>query len=241
MNSNEILMSYACVRSLLILFNIAFWLSGLSLIWIGVWLQTDFENYLKISENYSDQVHGILIIMGAVIIFVTSLACSCIVKIQSSMLAINGGILITMLFSLISLSVYIYTYKDQVMDGITDGISDEINNYNFSNSTNNDNRDNLLDIVQKNLQCCGNERFTDWPQDAIPKSCFKNFKDYTSVPDIKNIYETGCAYKLKNVISKNFTAIGVTTSTIALFPFFGAVLSFGLSLMYNKGGYEMIV
>ncbi|KAI9578794.1 hypothetical protein GQX74_009368 [Glossina fuscipes] len=214
MNSNESLMSYLCLRSLLILFNIAFWLSGLSLIWIGVWLQTDFENYLIISANYSEQVYGILIVMGATIIFVTSLACSCIVKIQS-MLVING-----------------------VINGITDGISNEINNYNFSNSTNND---NLLDTVQKNLQCCGNQSFIDWPQDAIPKSCFKNLKLYNSVPNITNIYETGCAYKLKNVINKNFTAIGLTISIIALFPFFGAVLSFGLSLMCNKGGYEMIV
>uniref|UniRef100_A0A1B0C2G3 Tetraspanin n=1 Tax=Glossina palpalis gambiensis TaxID=67801 RepID=A0A1B0C2G3_9MUSC len=237
MNSNESLMSYLCLRSLLILFNIAFWLSGLSLIWIGVWLQTDFENYLIISANYSEQVYGILIVMGATIIFVTSLACSCIVKIQS-MLVINGGILITMLFSLLSLSIYIYTYKNQLINGITDGISNEINNYNFSNSTNND---NLLDTVQKNLQCCGNQSFIDWPQDAMPKSCFKNLKLYNSVPNITNIYETGCAYKLKNVINKNFTAIGLTISIIALFPFFGAVLSFGLSLMCNKGGYERIV
>uniref|UniRef100_A0A1A9WBV4 Tetraspanin n=1 Tax=Glossina brevipalpis TaxID=37001 RepID=A0A1A9WBV4_9MUSC len=199
MYSSENLVSYACVRSLLILFNIGFWLSGLSLIWIGAWLQTDFENYLKISENYSEHAPGILIIMGGIIIFVTSLTCSCFVKIRSSELVVNGGVLITLLFSLISLSVYINTYKDQVMNGINDGISKEINNYNFSRSTNND---NLIDFVQKN----------------------------------------GCAYKLKNVINKHFTALGITTSAIALFPFFGAVLSFGLSLMYNKGGgYEMIV
>ncbi|TMW45317.1 hypothetical protein DOY81_009604, partial [Sarcophaga bullata] len=124
-------------------------ISGLSLIWIGIWMQTDFLNYLQINTAYSDQAPYVLLIMGAIIVFVSSLACSCIVKVQSSMLVVYGGFLITMLFSLISLSVYVYAYKDELLAGVSSGISNQIQKYDDQHPTNSAN--SLMDFIQKNI------------------------------------------------------------------------------------------
>ncbi|XP_037817407.1 tetraspanin-6-like [Lucilia sericata] len=238
--NNDRYVSYPCVRALLMLFNIAFWISGLSLIWIGIWMQTDFQNYLQINSAYSDQAPYVLLIIGAVIVFVSSLACSCIVKVQSSMLVVYGGFLITMLFSLISLSVYVYTYKDELLDGVSSGISNQIENYDHQHPGNSA---NIMDFIQRNLQCCGNESFLDWPQNSIPSSCFRSqrMSVHKTTTDANNVYEIGCQYKLRSLINNNFTTVGVATSAIALFPLFGSILSLGLSMMYNKGGYEIII
>ncbi|KAM7351274.1 tetraspanin-6-like [Cochliomyia hominivorax] len=238
--NNDRIISYPCVRALLMLFNIAFWVSGLSLIWIGIWMQTDFQKYLQINAAYSDQAPYVLLIMGAIIVFVSSLACSCIVKVQSSMLVVYGGFLITILFSLISLSIYVYTYKDELLVGVSSGICNQIAQYDHQPSTNSP---NIMDFIQRNLQCCGNESFLDWPENSVPASCFRSQRalDHKTPTDANNVYEIGCLYKVRNLINTHFTTVGVTTSAIGLFPLFGSVLSIGLSMMYNKGGYEIII
>ncbi|XP_013109636.2 tetraspanin-6-like [Stomoxys calcitrans] len=238
-NDHGHLVTYPCVRAILMLFNIAFWLSGLSLIWIGMWMQTDYLKYLRINASYSDIAPLVMIVAGAIILFASSLACSCIVKIHSSMLIFYGGFLITALFSLISLSIYVHTYKGELLDGVSSGISKEIQSY--SGSKNATGAEHLLDFVQQNLRCCGNESFLDWPDSSVPNSCFKQRRTDPTKVEVSRVFEVGCYYKLRSSINDNFTTIGVSTSLIALFPLFGSILSFGLSMMYQKGGYEIII
>ncbi|XP_073824521.1 tetraspanin-6-like [Musca autumnalis] len=233
---NSRFISYPCVRALLLLFNMAFWLAGLSLVWIGVWLQTDYQKYLDKNPSHSDIAPMIIIIAGAIILFASSLACSCIVKIDSAMLVFYGGFLIIALFSLISLSIYVHTYKGELLEGVSDTISKEIKSYsNEQNTTSN------MDFIQKNLRCCGNDSFLDWPQHSVPNSCYKLHRLEATKVDASRVFEVGCFYKLRGSINDNFTTIGVSTSVIALFPLFGSILSFGLSMMHQKGDYEIII
>ncbi|XP_075151550.1 tetraspanin-6-like [Haematobia irritans] len=239
-NDNGHLVSYPCVRAILMLFNMAFWLSGLSLIWMGMWMQTDYQKYIKINASYSEIAPMVLIVIGAIIVFASSLACSCIVKVHSSMLVFYGGFLITALFSLISLSIYIHTYKCELLDGVSSGIAREMHDLNELRNTTG-NHTNYMDFLQQNLHCCGNESFLDWPQSSVPNSCFHQRRMDPTKVDASRVFEVGCYYKLRSSINDNFTTIGVSTSLIALFPLFGSILSFGLSMMYGKGGYEIII
>lgn len=59
-----------------------------------------------------------------------------------------GGFLITALFSLISLSIYIHSYKTELLAGVSDGISREIKNY---NDERNATGGSLMDFLQKNV------------------------------------------------------------------------------------------
>ncbi|TMW43258.1 hypothetical protein DOY81_011663 [Sarcophaga bullata] len=83
------------------------------------------------------------------------------------------------------------------------------------------------------MECCGNESFLDWPQNAVPSSCFRSQVSSVHEPAVgaNNVYEIGCSSKLRSIINNNFTTVGVATSAIALFPLFGSILSFGLSMI----------
>ncbi|XP_061390515.1 tetraspanin-9-like [Musca vetustissima] len=162
----------------------AFWLSGLSLIWIGVWLQTDYQGYLKINPSYSDIAPMVVIIIGAIIVFASSLACSCIVKIDSAMLVFYGGFLIMALFSLIALSIYVHTYKGELLEGVSDAIAKEMKSYNDERNTT-----ASMDFIQKNLHCCGNDSFLDWPEPAVPNSCYKRHRLESSKVDASRLFE----------------------------------------------------
>lgn len=51
-------------------------------------MQTDLQSYVKVSTEYSEVAPYILVIIGTIIIFVATLACTCIVKVKSSLLVI---------------------------------------------------------------------------------------------------------------------------------------------------------
>lgn len=53
-----------------------------------------------------------------------------------------------MLFSLISLSIYVYTYKDELLNGVSNGICNEIEHYDHQHSKN---TANIMDFIQKNV------------------------------------------------------------------------------------------
>ena len=54
-----------------------------------------------------------------------------------------------MLFSLISLSVYVYAYKDELLAGISSGICNQIQKYDGQHPTNSANT--IMDFIQKNV------------------------------------------------------------------------------------------
>lgn len=76
-------------------------------------MQTDFQKYLEINSAYSDQAPYVLLIIGAIIVFVSSLACSCIVKVQSSMLVVvsplNFILFLVLLISRLSWGILTFT------------------------------------------------------------------------------------------------------------------------------------
>ncbi|XP_055838299.1 tetraspanin-6-like [Episyrphus balteatus] len=237
---NDSYVTFPCVRAMLFLFNIVLWLCGLSIVWAGVWLRTDLQDYLKISTEYSTVAPMVLVTIGTIIIFVATLACTCIVRVQQTMLVIYGAFLIMILFTVITLSAYMYTYKDNLVSGLAEGIEYDISHYNTPSSNNT----KLIDYVQTNLECCGRESFEDWalsPKKMAPASC-------CSVPvakcnrfDPKSLYTIGCMPKLENLVNTNISLIGASASAIALFPLFGTMLTFCLAATTRKHGYEPII
>ncbi|XP_050319598.1 tetraspanin-6-like [Bactrocera neohumeralis] len=239
----DIMLSFNFIRGMLLLFNLLLWFAGLLIILTGIWLQTDFQNYLKISGGYSIYVPYLLLIVGGILVFAASLACSCIVKVDPTMLVIYGGFLIAAMFTLILMSIYIYTYKDSVITGLPAGIEREVNSYSaYKNDPFLANNATLIDYIQNNLECCGGKNHLDWPKDSLPNSCCwdsgenKNCSDY----QFGQLHEVGCLPKLIRLINTNLTSIGVMLSVLALFPLFAMVFSYSLASASRRIGYQPI-
>ncbi|XP_054082872.1 tetraspanin-6 isoform X2 [Zeugodacus cucurbitae] len=239
----DIMLSFNFIRGMLLLFNLLLWFAGLLIILTGIWLQTDFQNYLKISGGYSIYVPYLLLIVGGILVFAASLACSCTVKVDPAMLVIYGGFLIAAMFTLILMSIYIYAYKDNVITALPAGIEREVNNYGASkDDVFRVNNVTLIDYVQNNLECCGSKNHLDWPKDSLPNSCCwdrgenKNCTDY----QLGQLHEVGCLPKLIRLINTNLTSVGVMLSVLALFPLFAMVFSYSLASASRRIGYQRI-
>ncbi|XP_017464792.1 PREDICTED: tetraspanin-6-like [Rhagoletis zephyria] len=238
-----IMSSFNFIRGMLLLFNSLLWFIGLLIILTGIWMQTDFQNYIKISDGYSIYVPYILLAVGGILVFVASLACSCIVKVDPTMLVIYGGFLIAAMFTLILLSIYVYAYKDNVIAGLSDGIGSEVKNYkSYINDHSQRNNGSLIDYIQNNLQCCGGKNHLDWPKNSLPNSCCWNngvTGNCTEHP-IGLMHEVGCLPKLIRLINTNLTSIGVMLSVLALFPLFAMVFAYSLAAASRRIGYQSI-
>ncbi|XP_053959113.1 tetraspanin-6-like [Anastrepha ludens] len=241
----SVMFSFYFIRGMLLLFNLLLWLVGLLIILTGIWLHTDFQNYLRISEGYSIYVPYILLVVGGVLVFVASLACSCIVKIDPTMLVIYGGFLIAAMFTLILLSIYIYAYKDNVIAGLPDGIETEVKNYNaYQKSDTRGINATLIDFIQNSLECCGGQNHLDWAKNSLPNSCCWNegaTGNYCSANQTGLMHEVGCIPKLVRLINTNLTSIGVMLSVLALFPLFAMVFAYSLASATRRIGYQSIV
>lgn len=66
-----------------------------------------------------------------------------------------GGFLISAMFSLILMSIYIYAYKDNVITALPEGIEREVNNYRaYKNDPFSRNNVLLIDYIQNNVSVC---------------------------------------------------------------------------------------
>lgn len=146
------------------------------------------------------------------------------------------------LFAIITLVAYIYSYRDQLAEGIDEGIRYDIHNYNKSSH-----RDHVMsiDVIQEKLKCCGVNSSKDWlvisPKKQIPRSCcLSHVESSCRTGNSTDIYPTGCSLRLKDILNENIALLGSIITGIAFFPLFGAILSCCLANS-KRSRYEILI
>ncbi|XP_055379318.1 tetraspanin-6-like [Condylostylus longicornis] len=229
-----------CAKALLLLFNVIFWFSGLSIIWIGIWMQTDLQQFFKISIAYSRLVPYILVITGILILLTATLACTCIVKGNPPLLLMYAGLLVAILFIELALAASMYSYKDRLGKGFEEGLRYDIENYRLSKES-----EKLLSNAQQKLQCCGVISYKDWKDKNfnmnVPLSCCIASKENCDPSNRKFLYTEGCLSKLMYFLNSNMSTIGNILSALAFFPLFGTCISCYLAANIKKSKYEPII
>uniref|UniRef100_U5EVC2 Tetraspanin n=1 Tax=Corethrella appendiculata TaxID=1370023 RepID=U5EVC2_9DIPT len=228
----------ACMKSLLMIFNLAFWASGLAILCAGIWMQVELHRYLELSADFSNAAPYVLVGTGALILFIGTMACCCTVKGQSALLYMYGGFLTVVLILELAIAASIYAYKDRLADGFDRGLNQSLHNYGPNSVI----KSADFDIMQSRLQCCGNHGYKDWntlvPPRPIPRSCCR--KPHCDTQDEAQIFNQGCYTKVVDFLSSNFTVIASASLGVALFPLIGALLSCCLASNINKAKYEQM-
>ncbi|XP_031617193.1 tetraspanin-7-like [Contarinia nasturtii] len=233
--------SMACLKSLLMVFNMAFWASGLAIFCAGIWMQVELHKYLELNVEYSNVTPYILVGTGAFILLVSSLAFACTVTVKGnpSLLYIFGGFLAFILFIELCIAASIYAYKDRLADGFDKGLTNSM----LSNSVDDPQRTIDFNWMQRNLKCCGNHGYDDWnsllPRAMpIPKSCCK--KRNCDAQDETQIYTEGCYDKVSELIESNMRCILAAALLVSLFPIVGILLTCSMAGNITKTKYEQM-
>ncbi|XP_050309305.1 tetraspanin-7-like [Anthonomus grandis grandis] len=228
----------ACMKSFLMVFNVIFWVSGVAILSIGIWMEVELHKYMEMSTEFSGTAPYVLIGTGTLIILIGTLACCCTVKGQPVLLYVYGAFLAIVFVLELGAGVSIFAYRAKLTDGFDKGLTRAMMNYhNDSNSQ----VSSDLDLIQKTLHCCGNHRARDWldlPHALpIPPSCC--IKDGCNTELEKDeIYTQGCYEKVIDFLDANIGIVAGAAVGIAFFPLLGVALSCCLASIINKAKYE---
>lgn len=228
----------ACIKTLLMIFNLAYWASGLGIFCAGIWMQVELHKYLELNADFSKSAPYILVGTGAIILIVSTLACFCTVKGQPSLLYTYGGFLGCILIIELAVAASIYAYRDRLADGFDRGLTESMKQYeSYENKKTTD-----FDIMQATLKCCGNHGYDDWNNPPVsmpvPKSCCRIPNCNTQ--DESKIFTEGCFESVVEFINDNMAVIGGASLAVAFFSIIGIILAFCLAANINKAKYEQM-
>ncbi|KAJ8974805.1 hypothetical protein NQ317_000406 [Molorchus minor] len=219
------------MKSLLMVFNFVFWVSGIAILAIGIWMEVELYKYMEMSTEFSGTTSYVLIGIGSLIILIGSLACCCTVKGQPVLLYVYGAFLAIVFIMELGAGISIYAYRTKLTEGFDKGLTKAMVHYR------NDSAHLAADFdrIQQTLHCCGNHGPTDWlnlntPQ-PIPISCCIKANCNTDIDG--EIYTEGCYDKVTDFLFEN---IGIVAGAAVGIAFFSISRSrfVMLSSKYNK-------
>ncbi|XP_038208031.1 tetraspanin-7-like [Zerene cesonia] len=225
----------ACIKSFLFIFNLIFWLTGLLILVVGLWAEFDLYKYMELSPDFSGTAPHVIIGISGLIVVISSVAFSCIIKGQPVLLYIYGGFLVCIFMMELGVCASVVCYKGTFSKGLHDGLTQSVKNYDREKAN--------FDFAQSTLHCCGVSNYTDWmvmsPQRVIPTSCCLD-TSHCVTANYNDVYQTGCYEVISDYLRRNMNIlIGIAIGTSVL-PLVGAILSCSLASYIKKSKYDMI-
>ncbi|XP_039763371.1 tetraspanin-7-like isoform X1 [Pararge aegeria] len=225
----------ACLKTLLFVFNIVFWLTGLLILVGGLWAEFDLYKYMELSPEFSGTAPLVIIGIASLIVLISSIAFSCIIKGQPVLLYIYGGFLVCIFMMDAGVGASAICYRDTFARGLHDGLTKTIISYNPQKAN--------FDFAQSALQCCGVSNYTDWmrlsPQRVIPISCCLD-KTRCVTANYSDVFQRGCYEVLTEYLTNNLNILFGMAIGTALLPLMGALLSCSLARYIEKSKYDVI-
>uniref|UniRef100_A0A6I8NEY6 Tetraspanin n=1 Tax=Ornithorhynchus anatinus TaxID=9258 RepID=A0A6I8NEY6_ORNAN len=212
-----------CLKTVLLTYTFIFWFTGVILLAVGIWGKVSLEVYFSLLNEKATNVPFVLIGTGTVIILLGTFGCFATCR---------GS---TWMLKLIKSSFYA-------------NYMDTLKGYNGTV----DHRSEAVNTIQRTLQCCGVNNFTDWNNTAyfkekgIPQSCCtdpekcseSDLKDISKIPN--KVYHEGCLSKVTTVIESKMGIVAGISFGVACFQLIGIFLACCLSRSITNNQYEMV-
>jgi len=152
-----------CAKILLIVFNIVFFIVGVALLAVGIWVVTTPYNLdiLSILDNPIIASGAYFIIALGAFIFVVSFLGCCGAWMENRLMLIIYFIIVLLIFiaQLVGCAIII-AYKDKVDAFVTNQLEGTMNKY--ESETSEDKYSVGWNALQVVLECCGTNNYTDW-------------------------------------------------------------------------------
>lgn len=230
-----------CMKLLLLIFNVIFWVAGVILLFFGLWMKVSLHYLFELSDAYNEAIPYIFIGTGAVILVVGFFACCCTVKGQPVLLYILSVFLMVVFVCELAAGISGYIYRQKIQDGFETGLNNSITLYGNGRM-----RDRDIDMLQKYLKCCGVENYMDWygkwKNESVPQSCCKDKSacHFSPVVDESEIYTEGCYVKVVDFVNRNLGALFGGAVALAIFQLLGVILACCLAKHADKAKYEPV-
>lgn len=229
----------ACMKTLLMVFNFVFWVSGIVLLACGIWMQVELYKYFVLSGEFPVTGPYVLIGTGALIVMVGSFACCCTIKGQPALLYMYGAFLALIFVIELGAGVSIFAYRSKLTESFNEGLNSSMVDY--KNGV--QNKIEAYDWMQIHLRCCGVRGPSDWTTEPhrvpVPLSCCKDDSN-CDVGDESAYFSQGCYDKVIDFLGNCIGVVAGSAVGITLFPVLGLFLACCLATTINKAKYEQM-
>lgn len=228
-----------CIKYVLFIFNLIFFLAGLILIVAGALVQTKFQSYFAF---FGDQFNGaaILLIVVGVIVFTVAFFGCCGAYKENHCMIMAFAVLLGIVFILeIAAAIAAHLLQSQLKDLVRKGMNDAIESYP------NEGIKKAWDETQKTLKCCGSSNYTDWSRNeflahnsSVPDSCCYEISDQCGLAALKkpepDVYHQGCADAIITGAEKNMMIIIGVAVGLAIIQIVGIIIACLLAAAIRK-------
>ncbi|XP_075946039.1 CD151 antigen [Anarhichas minor] len=226
-----------CLKYLLFLFNILFWLAGGAVLAVGVWTMVEKSDYISLLNSSFYSVSAYILIAAGVIVIVTGIiGCCATLKEMKSLLIVYLVLLLCIFLLEIIAGVLAYvTYQEldeELRHNLKVTMQDKYQQPGEESVT------QAVDKLQQEFKCCGSHNSSDWRdcvwiqsaenERLVPDSCCKSPSELCGRRDHpSNIYkvEGGCIMKLEEFILSQLYIIGAVGIGIAFLQLVGMMFT----------------
>lgn len=204
-----------CIKVLMIVFNFIFFLGGVGLLGVGIYVHLKIGDYVELSTVKYVTGSIIIIIVGAVIAVIAFFGCCGAMK-ESKCLLGTFFVLMLLVFGLeVAGTALGYVYRSQVKTELQKDLNNTLSQYGEEDKKG---VTDAYKLLQEKEKCCGVNSYEDWQRTPftggnhsfVPDSCCKvvtkgcgNISKGTS-----NIYTEGCYEKTLKLLEDNLMIIG---------------------------------
>lgn len=235
-----------CIKYILFLFNLVFFIAGLVLIIAGTLIQTKFNADFAFFEGSAvNHVALVLIGVGVVIFTVAFFGCCGAYKENHCMV---------LTFSILLGFVFIVELGGAVTAHIMRGRIDELIRTTMTKTSKTYPKGKALkeawDHIQKDFECCGVSNYTDWElnphyNDSVPDSCCIEYKpecgkSVISTGLINNIYTEGCADRFLEASALTIIVVICIAVGVAIMQILGIALACFLAESIRNDNYQRL-
>ncbi|XP_062246103.1 CD151 antigen isoform X2 [Platichthys flesus] len=226
-----------CLKYLLFLFNILFWLAGGAVLAVGVWTLVEKSDYISLLNSgfYSASAY-ILIAAGVIVIVTGIIGCCATLKEMKSLLAVYLVLLLCIFLLEVIAGVLAYINYQELDDELRQNL--KVTMQQKYQQPGEESVTQAVDRLQQEFKCCGSNNFSDWRDSAwirapdnrqlVPDSCCKTPSDLCGRRDHpSNIYkvEGGCIMKLEEFILSQLYILGAVGIGIAFLQLVGMMFT----------------
>lgn len=214
------------IKVLLFVFNFIFFLGGIGLLGVGIYVQLKIGDYVALSSVKYVTGSIIIIAVGAVIAVITFFGCCGAIKESRCLLGTFFALMLLVFGLEVAGTSLGYVYRDQVKDELLKDLNQTLYQYGFEDK---EGVTKAYDLLQEKEKCCGVNGYKDWQNapftegkhNKVPDSCCKEVKAKCgdAVASTENIYTEGCYEKTLNLLRDNLIlifGIGVAVAVIQL-------------------------
>lgn len=223
------------LKSIMVVFNIFYWLSGVAFLLIGLGSYFMRHHYVSLMESQLFPITTYLFIgTGGIIIFMGFVGCVGTLRELRSCLIFYAFVLMAVFMLETCVGVLAYIYESAIHKELTRNLNRTINEKYFLD----DDVTRAVDLMQTTFHCCGATSSNDWEfskwvmnvshndSSLVPASCCKSVNSTCSTAiQSAYVYTEGCVEHLEKFIRFHLILIGGVGLGLSILQLFGIIFS----------------